>query len=324
MSTPARDPASGPEPACEWPGLDAHTSTLAVPRLTDRAVVRFSGGATRDFLSRQLTCDLEQLRPGAALAGAWLTPKGRALALVQLLDAGDDAVHAVLPAALADEVCKRMALFVMRDDVVVSRQPELEVAGLAGAAVATARSACEAAGMPCLAALATHAPLALLVGEPDALDAIVEPMTGAGVRRGGDNDWLRLAITHGLADVAAETREEFIPQMLNLDRIGAVSFSKGCYPGQEIVARTQHLGRIKRRMFRALAHTSSPPAAGASVYAAGDRGAVGRVVLGATGEGDVSELLAVIALDAADGSVALHLDDAQGPALQLFAPPYPL
>lgn len=325
MSAPVRDSDAGATLlAGEWPGIDARSTMLAVPRLADRAVLRFSGSAARDFLGRQLTCDLALLHPGTALTGAWLTPKGRALALLQLVDSGDGTVHAILPAALADEVCKRMTLFVMRDDVAISRHPELAVAGLAGEAVAVAGSACDTAGMPCVASLGGDVPLALLIGEPDALNTILDAAFAGGAIRGDDNDWRRLAVTHGRAEISAETREEFIPQMLNLDRIGAVSFSKGCYPGQEIVARTQHLGRIKRRMFRALASTPTAPAPGTVIHAGGDRGAVGRVVIGAAGEGDHGELLAVITLDAAASTDPLHLDDAEGPALTLFAPPYPL
>lgn len=115
--------------------------------------------------------------------------------------------------------------------------------------------------------------------------------------------WPLALIRAGLAEVDAATSGEWIPQMLNLDLIGAVSFRKGCYTGQEIVARTQHLGRIKRRMQR-YTGSGEPPSA-ASALRSGDA-KVGDVVL-AAGDGTVSELLAVVNLDAR--STTLTLED---------------
>jgi folate-binding protein YgfZ len=287
-----------------WPGPQAPFHALAVPRLDDVAVLRLSGTDARAFLSRQLTCDLSALAPDRALTGAWLTPKGRALVLMQLVEAPDGVVLALLPASLADDVCQRLRRFVMRDDVVVAWSGDLVVAGLAGAAVSAAEVAC-APEAPRPARLTIDGPLALLVGEPAAVDDALGEL--AGVARGNGDAWRRHLIAAGLPEVTPATREMFVPQMINLDRIGAVSFTKGCYPGQEIVARTQHLGRIKR----------------SSVHgAAGD--AVGRVVSAApSGDGAV-HLLVVVTLDAISSGIPLHLGSAGGTHLRLVAPPYPL
>jgi folate-binding protein YgfZ len=303
-----------------WPGPQAPFHALAVPRLADVAVLRLSGADARAFLSRQLTCDLSALAPDRALTGAWLTPKGRALVLMQLVEAPDGAVLAVLPASLADEVCRRLRLFVMRDDVAVACSGDLVAAGLAGAAVSAAEAACAPEALR-LARLTVEGPLALLIGEPAAVDDAIGEL--AGVARGDDDAWHRHLIAAGLPEVTLETREMFVPQMINLDRIGAVSFTKGCYPGQEIVARTQHLGRIKRRMFRALVDGETVPAPGTGVHGAeGD--ALGRVVSAApSGDGAV-HLLVVVTLDAASSGAALHLGSAGGSRLRLVAPPYPL
>jgi folate-binding protein YgfZ len=303
-----------------WPGPQAPFHALAVPRLDDAAVLRLTGADVRAFLSRQLTCDLAALAPGRALTGAWLTPKGRAIALIHLVEAANGSVLAVLCAALAEDVCRRMRLYVLRDDVAVAVADELVVAGLAGDAVGAAEAVCEPGSTP-VARLAIDGPLALLVGEPGAVDGTLGAL--AGVARGDGDAWRRHLIAAGVPEVTPATRETFVPQMINLDRITAVSFTKGCYPGQEIVARTQHLGRIKRRMFRALLDADAVPAPGTTVLdAAGD--SVGRVVSAAPSEEGAVHLLVVVALDAVSNATALHLAGPGDPQLRLVAPPYPL
>lgn len=116
--------------------------------------------------------------------------------------------------------------------------------------------------------------------------------------------------------IDSATSEEWIPQMLNLDLLGGISFSKGCYTGQEIVARTQHLGRIKRRMFRYAADVA-PPAAKSALTADGQK--VGEVVVAARA-GTGCELLAVVNLDARDRPLALE----QGEAANQLSLPYPI
>ena len=122
-------------------------------------------------------------------------------------------------------------------------------------------------------------------------------------------------IRAGIALVGADASEEWIPQMLNLDLVGAISFQKGCYTGQEIVARTQHLGRIKRRLFRLGCGEGPVPSAKAAIVA--PAGKVGEVVLAAAAPGGV-ECLAVVNLDARHEPLATE----DGRALQLLPLPY--
>ena len=146
-----------------------------------------------------------------------------------------------------------------------------------------------------------RARVTLALGAPEraTLDQVGAALAQAG---GIASDWTLALIAAGVAEVDATTTEEWIPQMLNLDLTGGVSFQKGCYTGQEIVARTQHLGRIKRRMFRLRAATA-PPAAKTAVTAAGVK--VGEVVLAApTAHG--CELLAVVNLDARGAPLTLE------------------
>jgi folate-binding protein YgfZ len=281
-------------------------------------VVRAAGAAVRPFLARQLTCDVGALAPGRPLFGAWLTAKGRVLCLLRLIAPDDAGVLLLLPAALASDVIARMRMFVLRDDVTLEPAPQMLVAGLAGSAVdAVAAAPLQDLGGHLLP-LGAQPPSALLVGPPAAVQAVTAQVPVLDADR-----WHGLQILAGLPEVGPVTRESFIPQMLNLDRLGAVSFAKGCYPGQEIVARTQHLGRIKRRMYiaRSAGDIVAMPGDPISVNGASD--APGRVVLAAR-VGSDQMLLVVLPLDAVACGAAFRLDGPQGPKLEISAPPYPL
>jgi folate-binding protein YgfZ len=144
--------------------------------------------------------------------------------------------------------------------------------------------------------------------------ALLAPDAGPGSAAAPAATTLAL-VRAGLPEVGVEASEEWIPQMLNLDLVGAISFQKGCYTGQEIVARTQHLGRIKRRMFRLAVAGGAPPAVKAALLAAGAK--VGEVVLAAAAEGG-AECLAVLNLDACARPLAL----ADGRGCRLLPLPY--
>jgi folate-binding protein YgfZ len=163
-----------------------------------------------------------------------------------------------------------------------------------------------------------RAQVSLAVAAPDA--ALLAALRQTGLLPAGDplGPAAALALVRaGLAQIDLTTSEEWIPQMLNLDLVGAISFQKGCYTGQEIVARTQHLGRIKRRMLRFAAPRAVPPPPKAALLKDGQK--CGEVVLAAPADGG-TELLAVVNLDAR--GAALCLDD--GSACRLLPLPYPV
>jgi hypothetical protein len=154
----------------------------------------------------------------------------------------------------------------------------------------------------------------LLVGPATGLSAI----SGApGTTHASREHWNLRDIRAGIPEITTATSGEFVPQMVNLDLLDGISFSKGCYTGQEIVARTKYRGRIKRRMLR----FSCPGRlyAGATVY--GNRGPVGQVVRAVPVDGG-SELLAVVHLD--DLGDTLHADEARTRPLSVLPLPYPV
>lgn len=311
--TAATDASSARQPVRE-----PHGGWLMLP---DIAVVRARGSAVRPFLARQLTCDVGELAPGRPLFGAWLTAKGRVLTLMRVVAVDDQSVLLLLPAALASDVIPRLRMYVLRDDVILEPAPTLLVAGLAGRAVVTAARSLAPELEGCLVLLSTQPHIALLVAPLTAVQAFT---TGLGERTLDADQWRGLQIRAGFPEVSPATRESFIPQMLNLDRLDAVSFTKGCYPGQEIVARTQHLGRIKRRMYIARNADLEPIAMpGNAIAVNGNMDAPGRVVLSAR-EGTGQILLVVLPLDAMVSGAEFRLGGPQGPLLAIGAPPYPL
>lgn len=155
----------------------------------------------------------------------------------------------------------------------------------------------------------------------DQADAIKTKLTAA-LPEGELNQWLLGQIRAGIGQVMPSTRELFIPQMLNLQAVGGVSFKKGCYTGQEIVARMQYLGKLKRRLYRLSLNTAELPEPGTQLFAPSHNSAIGEVVLAANA-GQTIELLAVLQAEAAEAG-DVHLGALEGPALQLLDLPYEL
>jgi folate-binding protein YgfZ len=136
--------------------------------------------------------------------------------------------------------------------------------------------------------------------------------------------WEWLEIRNGIPLITPATQEQFVPQMANMELIGAVNFQKGCYPGQEIVARTQYLGQLKRRMVLAHVDAKTPPQAGDALFSSDlDAQASGMVVNAQAAPGGGYDLLAVVQT-AGIAQAALHFQSADGPALSIQPLPYPL
>ena len=264
-------------------------------RLPTCAIVLVTGADRVSFLQGQLTQDVAALTPATALAAAHLTPPGRVLAIARLI-ARDDTIVLLVPAELAVGLAERLRRYVLRAKVKVALAGnELVVAAvLAGSpGEIDARFGGGAAGghqrLENGVSLVRLGRRALLIGSATALAPHLDAADDAGAAA-----WELAAIRAGQPAVLAATSETWTPQMLNLDLIGAISFTKGCYTGQEIVARTQHLGRIKRRMFRYVAENAVSIAPGEPLTLAGVK--VGEVVRSGAA-GTATELLAVVSLE---------------------------
>jgi folate-binding protein YgfZ len=155
----------------------------------------------------------------------------------------------------------------------------------------------------------------------DQADAIKAKLSAL-IAEGDLNQWLLGQIRAGIGQVMPGTRELFIPQMLNLQAVGGVSFKKGCYTGQEIVARMQYLGKLKRRLYRLQLDASELPEPGTPLFSPTHGSSIGEVVLAARTEQNI-ELLAVLQAEAAEAG-DIHVGALEGPALLLLDLPYQL
>lgn len=255
--------------------------------------VSICGRDAAALLQGQLTQDVNTADGGHAPLAGWCTPKGRLLALCRVLVPAPERFELAVPAELTAALARRLTMYVLRAQATVTDEGAGWDRTIVTADSAKTRGIVLEAS-PTAALEAEGCWWIRLPGEPACLE-VLGPV--AAVAALALPESARVSrITAGLPSVYAATSEAFIPQMLNLDVIGAVSFRKGCYTGQEIVARTQNLGRIKRRMARYVADRPLDLAPGerlmATATADDDATAVAQVVDCAG-----TEVLAVVALD---------------------------
>jgi hypothetical protein len=248
----------------------ARTGTIVTP-LTEYAVIRASGEEAAAFLHNLLSNDIKNLADDQVRFAGLLTPKGRLLATFHIWHDGSDLLLAVA-ADIQPAILKKLSMYILRSKARLSTA-EVVLLGLAGTdAAATAHeclgSAPEAmkmASIPGGQVLGLGNDRYIVAVAPDAAIATWDKLAGK-ARPAGAAAWRWVEIAAGQPRVVAATQEAFVPQMVNMEipAVGGVSFNKGCYPGQEIVARTQYLGKVKRRMYRARLDTALP--AGTDVF----------------------------------------------------------
>jgi folate-binding protein YgfZ len=256
-------------------------------------LLRFEGPDAVSFLQGQLTHDLRLLADGRTLLAACCTPQGRVIALPRLRQHGES-VYALLPAELLEPLATRLRRFVLRARLRMSAADDL-------AAVAVgAGDGGPVTGDGLWFDYARDRRVLVLPRER--LADLAGPLPAGSGAAVTEQTWCLQDIADGLPQVCAASAEAFVPQMLNLDLLGAISFSKGCYTGQEIIARTQHLGRIKRRLFRYRLDGGPPPAALAGLHRDGAK--VAEVLVSAA-SGRTVELLAVTSVEARDQPIEL-------------------
>jgi hypothetical protein len=289
-------------------------------------VLRIAGPDAPTFLQGQLTNDVRLLADGRTQLAALNTPQGRVVALLRLRQR-EDVIHALLPAELLEPVSALLRRFVLRSRVQLQIAAELQVGWIGNGDVSAsidddARKATRATShRPDTAAAGVvafdYAPgRQVFAATPDGWRSITGAVPMQAHPRTRD-DWLALDIADGLPQVFAATSGAFVAQMLNLDLLDAISFSKGCYTGQEIVARTQHLGRIKRRLLRYRLPPGLVPAPLAGLFL--DSTKVAEVVMSAGRSGGV-ELLAVTSLEARGSALRTE----EGRVAQPVELPYPV
>lgn len=288
--------------------------------LFELGAIGVSGTDACDFLAAQLSQTPPQASAAQAPLAAWHDAKGRVQALFRIV-CRDDGYLLVTHASVVDEVTAALRRYVLRADVVIDITKEFSYAALIGdSAHWLAERGIELDSRPWAGVFEDD--VAWLRLEPTLVHIVasmdkIEPI-GAALPSDSAAAATLAEIRLGIPIVSAVLQGEFLPQMLNLDVLGGVAFDKGCYPGQEIIARAQNLGTVKRRMLRFSADADSAPTPGSALLD-GSGKSVG-VVVRSVRSADGVELLAVVQLDAI--SKPLAMEAPAGAELHLAQLPY--
>ena len=312
------------------------------------ALLEFTGDDARTFLQGQLTNDINDVSNEISQLSGYCNPKGRLLALFRLFSIKDK-IYLQFPASLLARIKKRMQMFVMMSKVSIKDvSGELISIGLAGknipsllkqqfnALEETDNAVLKQNGITLInisGSSPTITPQYQCIGSFDAIASLCGQLFSNDISLIDNAGWTQLNIQAGLPAVEEKTLEAFVPQMLNLHRLNAINFKKGCYTGQEVVARMHYLGKSKRAMFQIKFNTDKLAKPGDSLFSpesTSGQGA-GKIVLAAQLSNSLSNslsnketiVLAVLEMTVVEKD-AIFLDEAcsiKGTIMQL---PYSL
>lgn len=315
------------------PEQQAAASQNIIADLSHQSLIRASGDDVTSFLQGQLTNDITQVTENRAQLSAYCNAQGRMLTVFRIFLRGQTYMLQ-LPATLCERILARLRLYILRAKVDLQADDRSVSIGLSGPdAIASLNSHIGAVpqtiddchtsdGVTVLRLAGPHPRFQIITG----IDAAKKLWTHlvASAMPVGANAWAWLDIAAGIPTIYPQTCEAFVPQMANLDLLQGISFDKGCYSGQEIIARVRYLGKLKQRMCRAHVRAAHAPAPGEPLYAADvPNQPVGTVVdaqLSPTGGYD---LLAVVKLASVEAG-PVCLAGATGAALTIESLPYAL
>ncbi len=304
--------------------------------LSPLGLIGADGEDAQNFLHGQFTNDLNQVTPSVSQLSSYCNPKGRMLSIFRIYR-DDDGYHLVLPRGVIEATINKLNMFKLMAKVEIDDESDQRVIfGVAGPA---AESICGDSGVSIPAKIngCAHGEgvtlIRLFTGEHTRILLIAKIDPGISL-------WKRLSaklpvVTSGLWDlydihdgipqITAATSEAFTPQMTNLELIEGVSFSKGCYPGQEVVARTHYLGKPNRRMYRIDVAGEDAPKPGTNIFSPKEAGQpVGKIVIAQQTPAGHSSALAVLRTATANDEEDLHLGDVTGPKISIQPLPYSL
>jgi tRNA-modifying protein YgfZ len=310
---------------------DRMTAANALPpspegaiRLHDWGVIRALGDEAAKFLHGQLTQDIEHLQVGEARLAGFCSAKGRLMASFVVWRPQPAEVLLACSADLLPAVLKRLSMFVLRAKCKLSdASADLPLWGLAGRAAIAALGDAAPATVWGQASTGTGSVIRLPDALVDGLTVSRMLLAGAEPPDAPSLDtpaWQAYEVHSGVARIVAATTEQFVPQMVNLELVGGVNFQKGCYPGQEVVARSQYRGTLKRRSVVMTCAVALAP--GSEVFHDADPDQpAGRVVLSGALPGSDPVALVEVKLAALEAGT-LHAGSANGPFLTPGALPY--
>ncbi len=294
--------------------------------------LRVSGEEAQSFLQNLLSNDIREVSSTRAQLSSFNTAKGRMLATMLIWRAGEDYMLQ-LPRALCEPIRKKLTMYVLRARVKISdASDEIVTLGLSGVKareILTAHFG-EPPQQP-FGVIGTAPGSAIRFGDtrfqvniPVASAAALWTAFSANCQPAGSVCWDWLNIRSGIPVILPQTQEQFVAQMVNLELVGGVNFKKGCYPGQEIVARMQYLGKLKRRMYLAHLDSSDNPQPGDELFSADMEGqASGMIVNAAPAPDGGFDVLATVQISSRE-TQAVHWKSLQGEPLEFLSLPYPL
>jgi len=310
------------------------TADCCLCDLSHLGLIAVSGDDRVQFLQGQVTNDVREVSPEHSQLSSHCSPKGRMLANFRVFQRGET-LYLQLPAEGLPALLKRLRMFVLRAKVTLEEATDqlvrIGVAGNCAPELLRDRfpELPDQSGDTIhrneltLIRLPGRTPRFEIIGPAEAMQDIWRPLATTATQVNADF-WALLDLRAGIPAVYPQTVEAFVPQMANMQLIDGVSFRKGCYTGQEIVARMQYLGKLKRRMYLAHVDTDTAPAPGDDLFspATASGQGTGKVVDARPAPEGGYDLLAVIEIESAEGG-ELHLNDHGGPILELRDLPYP-
>ncbi len=314
---------------------NSNTATILAD-LSAYRLFRVSGADANSFLQGQLSNDINHVTENHSQMSAYCSPKGRTLALFRVFRL-EDVYFLSLPNEIAETTIKRLKMFIMRSDVAMDDVTEQYFHfGIAGKeAAANIKSALNLAKLPneidesiaakgmCLQKLAGIPDRFELIGLFDNATTVWNSLQTS-CKPVGLSAWNLQRINAGIPEIYQNSVDAFVPQMLNLQLINTINFQKGCYPGQEIVARTKYLGKLKKRLYLAEISTANPIKIGTDIYQSGEnQQSVGKIVLAEANSPETMRILAVLQIAAAENQT-LFLTEKEGPNLKILEMPYNL
>lgn len=308
-------------------------SGLVICDLSHQGLISVDGEDATDFLQGQLTNDVRDVSPNHSQLSAYCTHKGRMLANFRVFKRGDS-YYLRLPLSLLESTLKRISMFILMSKVsikdssnslvrigVSGPKADQQLGDLLSELPKETDSSCQIDGYTVIKCAGTM-PRYEIYGELEPMKKLWEHLDVNAAPVGADQ-WEMLDIEAGIPTIYPETSEAFVPQMTNMQVINGVSFQKGCYTGQEVVARMQYLGKLKRRMFHIHIDTDEPVIPGDKLFSKGSTSGqgTGQIVTAQKHSDSGYSALAVIDIsDAEKGELLLH--DENGPSITVQSLPY--
>ncbi|MCW9047613.1 MAG: folate-binding protein YgfZ [Gammaproteobacteria bacterium] len=311
-----------------------HTG-LIICDLSHHGLISIDGEDATDFLQGQLTNDVRDVSLSHSQLSAYCTHKGRMLANFRLFKRAES-YYIQLPEELLEPILKRINMFILMSKVCIKDSSNsLIKIGVSGP-TANEKLAELIPELPLntddstqvngytIIKCAGHIARYEIYGELEAMKTLWEHLD-VNAAPAGAGAWETLDILAGIPTITPETSEAFVPQMTNMHVINGVNFQKGCYTGQEVVARMQYLGKLKRRMFKIQIDTTDKVSAGDKLFCKDSKSGqgTGQIINAQIDANDETVALAVIDItDAESGTLQLH--DENGPSIKVLTLPYAL